>query len=115
MEIKLNIPKKDNKREIEKTYTADIVDVPFGSIMNLSKSLDFDNLKDVDNKELGFALIKNLKEIEDIFCYIFEGLTPEEFGRVGTIKIIPVVFQIIKNVKEEITKEVKNVMGEHKE
>ena len=111
MEIKLQIPKLENKKEIEKTYTTDLVDVPFGIIMNLSKALDFDDLKNIDNTALGLAIVKNIKEIEVLLLYVFEGLTAEELSRVGTTKLIPVVFAIIKNTKDEVVKEVKNVMG----
>lgn len=113
MEIKLNIPKKDNKREIEKTYIANLADIPFGIIINLSKVLDFDDLQNVDNTKLGLALVKSIQEIETLFLYVFEGLTTEELSRVGTTKLIPVVFSIIKETKDELVKEVKNVMGGH--
>ena len=73
MEIKLNIPKKGNKKEIEKTYTADLVDIPFGIIINLSKAIDFDNLKDVDTTQLGLTLVKSIQEVETLFLYIFDG------------------------------------------
>lgn len=115
MEIKLNIPKKENKKEIEKTYTTDLIDVPFGIIMNIAKTLDFDNLDNVDNTKVGLAILKNLKEIEVLLFYVFDGLTAEELSRVGSATIIPVVFSIIKSTKDELVKEVKNVMGEHKE
>lgn len=113
MEIKLNIPKKDNKKEIEKTYIANLADIPFGIIINLSKVLDFDDLQNVDNTKLGLALVKSIQEIETLFLYVFDGLTPEELSRVGTTKLIPVVFSIIKETKDELVKEVKNVMGGH--
>lgn len=113
MQLELKIPKKENKKEIEKTYTSDLVDIPFGIIMNLSKALDFDDLKDVDNTQLGLALVKNIKEIETLFLYIFDGLTEEELNRVGSLKLVPIVFQIIKETKDQLVKEVKNVMGGH--
>lgn len=115
MEIKLEIPKKENKKEIEKTYIADLADVPFGIIINLSKAVDFEDMKDIDTTKLGLTLVKSIKEVETLFLYIFDGLTSEELGRVGTIKLIPTVFAIIKGTKDELVKEVKNVMGEHKE
>lgn len=112
--IKLDIPKKENKKEIEKTYTTDLVDVPFGIIINLSKTLDFEDAKNIDNFQLGMAIIKNLKEIETLLLYVFDGVTEEELSRVGSAKLIPVIFSIIKETKDELVKEVKNVMGEHK-
>lgn len=113
--LKLEIPTKENKKDIEKTYTTNLVDVPFGIIINLSKALDFDDLKNVNNTELGLAIVKNLKEIETLLLYVFDGLTEEELSRVGSTKLIPIVFSIIKETKDELVKEVKNVMGEHKE
>lgn len=113
--IKLEIPSKENKKEIEKTYTTELVDVPFGIIINLSKALDFDDLKNVDNTKLGLAIIQNLKEIETLLLYVFEGVTEEELSRVGSTKLIPILFAIIKETKDELVKEVKNVMGGHNE
>lgn len=113
--IKLEIPKKENKKEIEKVYETDLVDVPFGIIVNLSKALDFDDLKNVDNMQLGLTVIRHLKEIQTLLLYVFDGVTEEELDRVGSSKLIPIIFSIIKETKNELVKEVKNVMGEHKE
>lgn len=112
MELKLEIPKKENKKEIEKTYTAEGFDLPFGIINNVLETLDFE--KEMDTMTLGLAILKNLKEVKPLMLSIFDGLTEEELDRVGASKLVPIIFKIFVDTKEQLTAEIKNVMGEHK-
>jgi len=111
MKLELQIPTKENKKEIEKTYTAEGYDLPFGIINNVLETLDFEKM---DEMSLGLAIIKNLKEIKPLMLDIFEGLTEDELDRVSTKKLIPIIFKIFIDTKEQLTAEIKNVMGEHK-
>lgn len=111
MELTIEIPKKENKKEIEKIYTAEAYDLPFGIVNNILETLDFES---TDNMTLGLAILKNIKEVKPLMLDIFEGLTEEELNRVGTTKLVPIVFKIFINTKEQLTTEIKNVMGEHK-
>lgn len=118
MKLELQIPKKGNKKEIEKTYSVEEYDLPFGIVNNVLETLDFDKLdnqKDAEAKmTLGLAILKNMKEIKPLMLDIFEGLTEEELDRVGTNKLVPIIFKIFIDTKEQLTAEIKNVMGEHK-
>lgn len=110
MKLELQIPRKDNKREIEKTYTAEGYDLPFGVINNVLDTLDFEK---IDDTALGMAILKSAKEIKPLMLEIFEGLTEEELNRVGTSKLVPIIFKIFMDTKEQLTTEIKNVMREH--
>lgn len=115
MKLELQIPKKENKREIEKTYTAEGYDLPFGVIDNILNTLDFDKLGEGElDMSLGMAILKNLKEVKPLMLDIFEGLTEKELSRVATSKLVPIIFKIFVETKNQLTAEIKNVMGEHK-
>lgn len=111
MELRLEVPKKGNKKEIEKTYITEEYDLPFGVVANILETIDFNK---TDELTLGLAILKNMKEIKPLMLDIFEGLTSEELDRVGTSKLVPIIFQIFVDTKEQLTAEIKNVMGEHK-
>ena len=63
---------------------------------------------------LGMAILKNLKEVKPLMLDIFEGLTEEELSRVATSKLVPIIFKIFVETKDQLTAEIKNVMREHK-
>lgn len=111
MKLELEIPKQENRKEIEKTYTAEGFELPFGIINNVLETLDFESM---DKTELGLAIIKNIKEVKPLMLDIFEGLTEEELNRVSVSKLVPIIFRIFIETKNQLTAEIKNVMGEHK-
>lgn len=111
MKLELQIPKKENKKEIEKTYTAEGYDLPFGIVNNVLETLDFEKM---DDMSMGLAILKNIKEVKPLMLDIFEGLTEDELNRVSTTKLVPIIFKIFVDTKEQLTTEIKNVMGEHK-
>lgn len=111
MILKLEIPKKENRKEIEKVYEAEGFELPFEIVDSVLEALDFETN---DNSALGMAILKSAKKIKPLMLEIFEGLTEEELGRVSTSKLVPVIFQIFVETKEQLTAEVKNVMMGHK-
>lgn len=117
MKLELQIPKKKNKKEIEKTYTAEGYDLPFGVVNNVLETLDFEKINDLKDDDvkiaLGFAILKNIKEVKPLILDIFEGLTEEELNRVGVSKLVPIFIKIFMETKAQLTAEIKNAMGEH--
>lgn len=111
MKLELEIPRQGNKKEIEKIYKAEGFDLPFGIINNVLETLDFDNM---DNTALGLAIVKSVKEVKPLMLDIFEGLTEEELNRVSISRLVPIIFKIFVETKNQLTAEIKNVMGEHK-
>lgn len=112
MKLILQIPKKENAKEIEKTYEAEGFELPFGLVNRVLETLDFE--KEMDTMTLGLAVLKNAKEIKPLVLNIFEGLTEEELDRVSLPKLVPIIVKIFVETKEQLTAEIKNVMGEHK-
>ena len=107
MKLTLEIPAKGNRKEIEKVYEAEGFDLPFEIVDGLLETLDLDAK---DNTALGISILKSAKKIKPLMLDIFEGLTEEELGRVSTSKLVPIIFQIFVETKEQLTAEVKNVM-----
>lgn len=105
MELTLNIYKKENSREVEKTYTTDTVDLMYGTIEDLIDALDiekFSNVKELNNTELGAMVISLLPHIRPILKDIFGGLTDDEIRRTKTKELIPVFVQAFKFAFSEI-------------
>lgn len=110
MKLVLEIPSKENKTEIEKSYEAEGYELPFGIIDEILETLDFEKM---DQTALGLAVVKNVKQIKPLMLDIFEGLTEEELGRVKVTKLVPIIFEIFVGVKDQLTIEIKNVMKGH--
>lgn len=110
MKLTLEIPKKENKKEIEKVYETEGYDLPFEIVDSVLEALDFSD----DKEALGTAVLKSVKKIKPLMLDIFDGLTEEELGRVGTSKLVPIIFQIFIETKNQLTVEIKNVMKEYK-
>ena len=108
MKLTLEIPKKGNRKEIEKVYEVEGYELPFEIIDSVLETLDFDGAQ--DEAKLGLSLLKSAKKIKPLMLDIFEGLTEEELGRVSTPKLVPVIVQIFLDTKDQLTAEVKNVM-----
>lgn len=112
MKITLEIPKKENRKEIEKVYEAEVFELPFEIIDGVLEALGGDG----DNKEqVGWAILKAASKVKPILIDIFDGLTEEELKRVDVFKgIVPVLFAIFNVAKEQLTAEIKNVMKGHR-
>ena len=108
MKLMLQIPNKENLKEIEKVYEVESFDLPFGVVDNLLSTLDFE---EVDNLTLGKQILKSMKEIKPLMLYIFPGLTEEELSRVGIRQLIPVIMNIFVEMKDQLSDDLKNVMA----
>ena len=108
MLLKLEIPSKENRKEIEKVYETEVFELPFELIDGVLEALDMEG--DFD-KVAGWAILKAAAKVKPLLLNIFDGLTPEELGRVDTFKgVVPVIFSIFNVAKEQLTIEIKNVM-----
>lgn len=97
MELKLNIY---NKKEIEKTYTAETYDLMFGTVEDFLDLIKVDNLKTGEDKELVEMVFKALPagmdSIKTLLKDVFEGLTDEELRNTKTKEIVQVLIDIVK-------------------
>lgn len=106
MELILNIYKKGGK-EIDKTYRANEIDIMFGTVEDIIKLLDFDNLaasfksNDKSSNIEFVSIIGNLvrgafSEVKCLIMEIFPELTEDEFKRVKIKELIPLIIDIAK-------------------
>lgn len=105
MELTLNIYKKENSREVEKTYKADTIELMYGTVEDLICSIDFDkfaNVSSTNNFELGKMVISLLPQIRPILKDIFGGLTDDEIKRTKVKELIPVFVEAFKFALGEI-------------
>lgn len=79
--LTLNIYKKENKSEIEKTYTAEGYRMMFGTLQDIMAVIDLDKMKSGNETELMMMAVKGFDLIAPIVMDVFPGLTEEELRR----------------------------------
>lgn len=99
-DIKLNIYSKENKNEVEKTYTAETYDLMLGTVEDIMDIIDLDKLD--NNIEVGKMIIKMYPQLKPFLKDIFEGLTDDELKRIKVKEIIPVFKEVFKAIAESI-------------
>lgn len=99
-EIKVNIYRKDNKNEIEKTYTTDSIDLMFGTVEDILNVIDLDKLN--DEKAIAIMIVKCWRQLKPFLKDIFEGLTDEEITRVKIKEMIPLFTDIFYGIAENL-------------
>ncbi len=105
MQLKLNIY---NKRNIEKTYTAETYDIMFGTVEDLLNLIDLDKLNGKNDIEFIQAavdvVINGLGIIKPLLQDIFEGLTDDELRNTKVSEVASVLVTIIKFTISQISK-----------
>ena len=96
-DLKLNIY---NGKNIEKTYTADEIDIMFGTVEDLLDVIDFDNLN--DEKEVVKVVIKTLNNLKPFLKQIFDGLTDDEIKRTKVKELVPLFVDIVTYTMDEL-------------
>lgn len=106
MQLTLNIY---NKREIEKTYTADSYDLMFGTVEDILGVLDTitGEKKDKDDKddkddEIFAAITGAMGMLKPFLKDIFDGVTDEELRNVKVKELIPIFVAIVSSTFSEI-------------
>lgn len=105
MELSLNIYKKENNREIEKTYKTDTVDLMYGTLEDLIAAVDIDkllNIQNVNKIEVGAMVISLLPKIRPIMKDIFGGITDDEIKRTKVRELKDVFVDAFMYAVEEI-------------
>lgn len=106
-EMKLNIYSKENKNEIEKTYTTDSLDLMFGTVEDILNVIDLDKLD--DEKAIAIMIVKAWRQLKPFLKDIFEGLTDEEMTRIKIKEMIPLFSDIFRGIAENL-----NILGNGK-
>ena len=93
MNLILNVYNPETKL-VDKQYTADTVDIMFGTIEDLIEVIDVDNLN--DDMELAKLVLMSIKKIKPLLKEVFTGLTDEELKNTKVKELIPLFINIIK-------------------
>lgn len=105
MELKLNIY---NKKQIEKTYTAETYDLMFGTVEDLIDIINLDKIQTGSDAEIiklvGDVAVHGLDIIKPLLKDVFEGLTDEELKHTKVKEIAEVLVDIVKFSVGEIGK-----------
>lgn len=103
--ISLNIYKAENKKEVEKTYTAESYDLMFGTVEEFMRVIDLDKI--VDNAEVAKMVVKGFSQIKPLLHDVFPEITDEELQRTKVSDLVQTILQIAVAVAENL-KELKS-------
>lgn len=98
--IKLNIYKKDNKNEVEKTYTAETYDLMLGTVEDIMNVIDVDKLN--DKAAVAVMCVKGYSQVKPFIKDVFAGVTDEELNRVKVKELIPTFIDICKSIVDSL-------------
>lgn len=99
-EIKLNIYKATDKKEVEKTYTTKGYKLMYGTVKDFLSIIDLDKID--DTAEVAKMIMKGYDQIEPLLLDIFPEMLEEELRRTGIDDIIEVIIQTAKAVGENL-------------
>lgn len=100
--LSLNIYKKENKNEIEKTYTAESYRLMFGTLQDIMSVIDLDKLQSGNEMELAKMAIRGFDLIAPILQDVFPELTSDELRRTSTSDLIPLIVDIAREALNTI-------------
>ena len=99
--ITLNIYSATDKKQIEKTYTAEGYDLMMGTLEDFVSIIDIDKLK--DNAEAAKMIAQAYGQLKPLIRDVFGGNpTEEEWRRVKVSDLLETVMQIASAVLENL-------------
>lgn len=98
--IKLNIYKKDNKKEIEKTLTADGYELMLGTVEDFMNVIDIEKVG--NSTEVAKMVVKGYSQIKPLLKDIFPELTDEDFKCVKVNDLVRTIIQLGTAVVESL-------------
>lgn len=96
--LSLNIYSKENKNQVEKTYTAESYDLMLGTVEDLIQLFDVDKM--TDNLAIGKMVVKGYGQLKPFIKDIFAGVTDEELNRVKVKELIPLFVDVFKSITD---------------
>ena len=99
MQLVLNVYDPQTKN-IAKQYTAETVDIMFGTIEDLIEVVDVEKLN--DNMEWAKFIAMSLKKLKPLLKEVFTGLTDDELKNTKIKELIPLFVNIFKYMMSEI-------------
>ena len=91
-QIKLNIYKGTNKKEIEKTYTVEGYDLMLGTIDDFLAIFDPEKLD--NNIEIAKMIVKAYGQVKPLIMDVFPELTDEEFRNIKINDLVLLIGQL---------------------
>lgn len=89
-----------NTKEIEKTYTAETVDIMFGTIEDI---IDIIDINDIENRMTWAKIVVlSIKKLRPLLKDVFIGLTDEELKCTKVNEIVPLFKEIFSFLVTEI-------------
>jgi hypothetical protein len=98
--ISLKITSKEDKKKVDKFYTAEGYDLMLGTVEDFMDIIDIDKLG--NNIELAKMVLKGYGQLKPLIMDIFPELTDEEYRRIKVNDLIATVSQIGKSVLENL-------------
>lgn len=98
--LTLNIYSKEDKRKVEKTYTAESYDLMLGTVEDLMELIDVDQM--TDNIAITRMVVKGYGKLKPFIKDIFEGVTDDELTRVKVKELIPTFIQVFKSIVDDL-------------
>lgn len=98
--ISLKITSKEDKKKVDKIYTAEGYDLMLGTVEDFMDIIDIDKLG--NNIELAKMVLKGYGQLKPLIMDIFPELTDEEYRRIKVNDLIAAVSQIGKSVLENL-------------
>lgn len=99
MQLLLNVYDPQTKN-IAKQYTAETVDIMFGTIEDVIDIIDIDKLD--DNMEWAKVIALSMKKLKPLLKEVFTGVTDEELKNTKIKELIPLFINIFKYMISEI-------------
>lgn len=96
--LKLNI--YNDKKEIEKTYTAEGYDLMLGTCEDIMAIIDVDKM--TDKKAVGKMVLECYAMLKPLLKDIFQGLTDEEFRGIKVKELIPLFVDICNVIVDDL-------------
>lgn len=98
--ISLKITSKEDKKKVDKFYTAEGYDLMLGTVEDFMDIIDIDKLG--NNIELAKMVLKGYGQLKPLIMDIFPELTDEEYRLIKVNDLISTVSQIGKSVLENL-------------
>lgn len=98
--ISLKITSKEDKKKVEKFYTAEGYDLMLGTVEDFMDIIDIDKLG--NNIELAKMVLKGYGQLKPLIMDIFPELTDDEYRRIKVNDLISTISQVGKSVIENL-------------
>ena len=90
--ISLKVYARDDKRKVEKEYTAEGYELMLGTVEEFMRIIDIDKLG--DSMEVAKMIVKGYGQLKPLLMDVFPEITDEELNRTKVNELVQTVIQI---------------------